>query len=118
MELQDVRRQTIDWQRAVSEHLSQGAIKEAVSLLPPFCHPPQETLSLARKARLRVSWGGSVCMTLVHSLQAFFVWPPIKMHREEDMGVRNGAFYKKILQKKLIKKEKGVWLRSLHFIMP
>jgi Ti-type conjugative transfer relaxase TraA len=33
VELQDVRRQAIDWQRAVSEHLSQGTIKEAVSLL-------------------------------------------------------------------------------------
>lgn len=33
VELQDVRRQTIGWQKVVSEHLSQDNIKDAVSLL-------------------------------------------------------------------------------------
>ncbi len=33
IELQEVRRQTIDWQKAVSEDLSKGDIKNAVSLL-------------------------------------------------------------------------------------
>ncbi len=32
-ELSEVRRQTIDWQKAVSEHLSQGDVKQAVHLL-------------------------------------------------------------------------------------
>ncbi len=33
VELSEVRRQTIDWQKAVSEHLSQGDVKQAVHLL-------------------------------------------------------------------------------------